>query len=94
MTRSAAVCVFSERREVALELLAVARDLADGGRVVSVAPGTDDTGPQEQIVHGADEAFLVGPQEGAEAGDLHVAALRQVLERTGAQVLLVGATAH
>jgi electron transfer flavoprotein alpha subunit len=68
--------------------------LAGDDGVVSVSEGTDEAGPLEQIAHGADEAFLIEPVAGAHAGDLHVAALRQVLDRTAAEVLLVGATAH
>ncbi len=95
--RSGGVCVFSERPEVALELLSAGRALSAGGSLVSITPGGGAGGEAaaaEQLARGADETFLVEPVEGAQPSDVHVAALEQALDRTRPTVLLVGATAH
>ena len=94
MTRAPEVCVFSERHDVALELLAAGRDLTDSDLVSIVVDWDGETGAAEQIACGAARAFLIRDVGGAEASDLHVEALRQVVDRVAPAVVLIGATTH
>jgi len=95
MNGPSGVCVFSERQDLVLELLSVGRELAGGDALLSVAVGPDaQSDAHEQIACGADEVFVLESVEGAQAADLHVEALRQIVERSRAEILLIGATAH
>lgn len=91
------VWVWSERHELALELLAVGRRLADqrGGRLTAVA--FDPWRAAECRAHGADRAVAFELAAGAGAGaapDVALAALASVVAAEPVGILLVGATAH
>ena len=94
MKHAHVVCVFSERREVVLELLHAGRDLGDASLVSVAADADGQAGALDQIACGAEQAFTIEPSAGAEASDLHVEALRQVVERVAPAVVLIGATTH
>jgi electron transfer flavoprotein alpha subunit len=95
MSRSGGVCVFSERRDVSLELLTIGRTLAGDDVLISIAVGPDgEATAREQIARGASGAFVVEPDEESRRSEVQVEALRQVLAKRGPEIVLVGATAH
>jgi electron transfer flavoprotein alpha subunit len=95
MSGPGGVCVFSERQDVVLELLTVGRELTSGGTLISFAAGPGaEAAALEQIAHGADEVFVVKSMEGVQAADLHVEALRPIVDGPRTEILLIGATAH
>jgi len=93
MKHGETVCVFSEREEISLELLAVGRKLTDRS-LVSVAAEPGESVARAQIAHGAAQAFVIDPVPAADPGDLHVEALLHVVERSAPAVVLIGATTH
>ena len=61
------VIVFSERQDVALELLSAGRTLAGEAEVISIVIESDaEKAAREQIAHGADVVLIVEPGEGAD----------------------------
>jgi len=103
MTDRGAICVFSENREVALELLAAGRPLADQAQteLLSIvmekrasAPTANDAVVAERIALGADGVLIVEdvPDDAGTAFD--VAALQRVVGLRDPAALLVGATVH
>jgi electron transfer flavoprotein alpha subunit len=94
MTHQDVVCIFSERQEIALELLAAGRELTDGELIAITSDADDDASVKELIARGATRVFLIEPVDGAQTGDLHVEALAQVVDRTAAAAVLIGATTH
>ena len=104
MKNGGQVLVFSEREEVALELLSVGRALADacGGGLTAIVVGSDSSaaGPdrsaaaRDRIARGADAARLLDDIPGAWNSDLHVAALEQAVAGEGAIAVLIGDTAQ
>ena len=87
---------FSERPDVALELLAVARELADaaGLDVVSLVAGEDGSArAEEEIARGADSVLVLTPASLPmnETGSL-LQALAQVVAAVAPAVVLVGST--
>lgn len=88
------ILTFSERPDVAAELLAVGRRLADAAnaRLVSALPGTEpDKRAAEQIAHGADEVLLLSAPSLTDT-DCLLAGLERALETATPSVVLVGAT--
>ena len=87
--------VFSERHELALELLSVGRRLADqrGGPLAAVA--FDAGRAAEYRARGADRSLAFEPASGtAPAPEAAVAALASVVAGEEVGILLVGATAY
>jgi electron transfer flavoprotein alpha subunit len=103
MTDRGAICVFSENREVALELLAAGRPLADQAQTellsivlekrASVFTAKDAV-VEEQIALGADGVLLVEdvPDDAGAVFDVEV--LQRVVSLREPSVLLVGGTVH
>ena len=89
MTNQDGVCVFSERHEVALELLAAGRKLTDGELIAVAADANDDARVTELFARGATQVFLIESDDGAQAADLHVEALAQVLDRLAPAAVLI-----
>jgi electron transfer flavoprotein alpha subunit len=103
MTDRGTICVFSENREVALELLAAGRPLADQAQTdlfsIVLEKGASgstasDAVVEEQIAVGADGVLLVEdvPDDAGAAFD--VEALQRVVDLREPSVLLVGGTVH
>ncbi|MHC5211032.1 MAG: electron transfer flavoprotein subunit alpha/FixB family protein [Planctomycetota bacterium] len=88
------VCTFSERHEVALELLAAGRELTDGELIAIAAESENDAGARELLACGATRVLSIEPVHGAAAGDLHVEALERALDQEGPAAVLIGATKH
>lgn len=87
------VTVFSERLDVALELLTPGRGLARqlGTEVTALAVGRDPRAQaRELVVHGADRVFVVAEQ--SPAPELCLAALEQLMGREPPEIVLLGAT--
>lgn len=93
------VWVFSERPELALELLAVGRHLADqrGAPLAAVNLGSEEEArarAADQLVHGADRALLFEVDEAAAGSpEAAVAALAALVGAEEVGILLLGATA-
>lgn len=95
MSPSGGVCVFSERRDVSLELLTIGRTLAGDADLVSIAVGPDgEAAAREQVARGASGAFVVEPDGESQRSEVQVEALRQVLAERDPEIVLIGATAH
>ncbi len=95
MMQPSRVCVFSERQDVAIELLAVARGLAGTGTVASIVVEPDgEQAAREQIAHGANTVFVVQPGNGADPAEVQLDALRQTLAGHEPDIVLIGATVH
>jgi electron transfer flavoprotein alpha subunit len=95
MKQPSSVCVFSERQDIALELLSAGRALAGEDAVVSIVVGHDgDENARNQLAHGANTAYVVHPSEGVDPVEVQIGALRQTLARLGSDIVLIGATAH
>ncbi|MEE8411286.1 MAG: electron transfer flavoprotein subunit alpha/FixB family protein [Acidobacteriota bacterium] len=89
------VCVFSERQDVALELLSAGRTLAGEAAVVSIVIGPDaEKAAREQIAHGADAVLIVEPGDGADPVKVQLEALGGTLARHEPDVVLIGSTVH
>jgi electron transfer flavoprotein alpha subunit len=90
------ILAFSERPDVAAELLAVGRKLADdsGLRVVSLVVGQD--GParaEEEIARGADKVLLASRQSSLQANPgVLLEALAQVVQAVEPSIVLIGST--
>jgi electron transfer flavoprotein alpha subunit len=95
---SSGVWIWSERQDVALELLTPGRALgaALGAGVASIALGKDaGLEAAEPAARGADEVLVAAdPRLDELQAELHVAALAQALAWHRPEVLLVGATCH
>ena len=93
-----AICVFSENREVALELLAAGRPLADEARTellsIVLAKRESDAAVAEQIAFGADGVLIVEDVPDGAGAAFDVVALERVVELRDPAVLLVGGTVH
>ena len=90
------ICVFSERQEVALELLSAAREVAKQTHspVVSIAIGSHARGDADEcIAHGADRVVILR-HSGLDSSqaDLVAEAMRQAVGQVSPDVILVGAT--
>ncbi len=88
------ICVYSERPDVVLELLAPACDLARAGRleISTVSIGNHDAA--EPLAHGAGRVLQiegVSPQGDAAS---HAAALGRAVARLRPSIVLIGATIH
>ena len=103
MTDRGAICVFSENREVALELLAAGRPLADQAQtdLLSIVlekrasvPTASDAVVEEQIALGADGVLLVENVPDDAGAVFDVAVLQRVVSLREPSVLLVGGTVH
>jgi electron transfer flavoprotein alpha subunit len=103
MTGRGAICVFSENREVGLELLAAGRPLADQAQtdLVSIVlekrastPSENRAVIEEQLALGADGVVIVEDVPDAVGARFHVAALQHIANLREPSVLLMGGTAH
>ncbi len=88
--------VGGEVSPTSLELLAVARDLADGlGEEVSIGlfGDTVDVPSEQAISHGADKVYAVNHQLLAEyQADLHLVAMEALAKEVAPKVILLGRT--
>lgn len=95
MKQALKVCVFSERQDVAMELLSAARTLVGEDPVASIVVGDDgDRIAAEQIAHGADLVYVVHATNGADPIQAHLRALGEAVTRHEPDVILIGATVH
>jgi len=103
MTDRGAICVFSENREVVLELLAAGRPLADQAQanLVSIVlekrastPTESHVIVEEQIALGADGVLIVEDVPDRAGAAFEVAALQHVVNLHEPHMLLMGGTAH
>ncbi len=95
MKQPGAVCVFSERQDVALELLSAGRTLAGRNAVVSIVLATEgEQAAREQFAHGADTVAIVQGSDGADPIAVQLEALQQILNRHEPDIVLIGATSH
>jgi len=95
MKQPSNVCVFSERHDVAIELLAAARSLSGVENVASIVVGLDaESAAREHIAHGADTAIVVQQSNGADPLEVQLEALRQALAGHEPGIVLIGATVN
>jgi electron transfer flavoprotein alpha subunit len=103
MSERGAIGVFSENREVALELLAAGRPLADQAQTElfsivlekrSSAPAASQAVIEEQIALGADRVLLVEAVPDDAGATFDVEALQRIVALCEPAVLLVGGTVH
>lgn len=89
---SRGVWLFSENVTLACELLAGARSLAEGGRVVAVAIGDRDLA-SEYVAHGADHVYLF-PSDAAVPIESYATQIASLIaaQAERPRLLLVGAT--
>jgi electron transfer flavoprotein alpha subunit len=93
---SSEILAFSENADVAAEMLAAARELADssGLRVVSLVLGQDGLArAMDAIAHGADKVLLVSCQSSSlNASNVLVDAMAQAVQAVRPSIVLIGST--
>ncbi len=94
-TQFSGICVFSEKENLALELLSKAREIADSnGTWAGIALiGSTTPGSSTYAEYGADKIFVgLNPMLNVFTPDSAVEALYQMLSNAGPSLVLVGAT--
>ncbi len=96
LNSSSGVYVYSERQDVALELLAVGRDLANqaGSHLGSITIGPTAKGDaEERVAHGADKVLIAcNPRLERIQADVYAEALWKAVQHVNPDLILVGAT--
>ncbi len=85
------VLIYSNEKNLSMEMLAKARELADEeGKQVTVALIGKDGEPQEYIERGADQVFIANPDMSQFKVEEYTDILAKIIEKTGAETVFIG----
>ena len=88
------VLVYSEKENIAYELLSKGREVADelGRKLIAVVIGEDKDFAENLIAYGADNVVVIKPPVSSFKAEEYADILKQVIEEKGVETILIGST--